>query len=256
MALARALAVLLCLWAVPSVRAQNSKPIEKEELAKWLNKYNECPDDRAPYFWKLDYYDFKGDGTKQAIVVVSTCMTGTGGPDIHMVVSRDSDGELEEMKVPEVEAKTYDNLFGNRNYTLDVENGLLVANVEDDPSRTAIPLIIRYKWNGKEFAVDSIHKTGVFPTSYDCTKNLTEVENAICHVQELAELDRQLGDAYKTLLAKVPAAERDALKVEQREWLTQRDKQCSIYKGWISCLSDYYQKRIDQLSQRHLRSRA
>ena len=49
-----------------------------------------------------------------------------------------------------------------------------------DGSDGDTPLIIKYKWNGKEFAVASIQKTGVLPTSYACTKTLTEVENAIC----------------------------------------------------------------------------
>ncbi len=216
----------------------------------WTNRMEECPADQPPHFWKVDYYDFKGDGTQQAIVIASTCMTGTAGPDVHSVISRNSDGELEEMKIAEVDPKTYDNMFGNRNYDLVVENGLLVANFEDDPDRAKIPLIIRYKWNGKEFAVDSIHKTGIFPTSYDCKKSLSEVENAICHVEELAALDVQLGTAYTALLAKLPPADRDALKAEQRAWLINRDKQCAPYKGWIGCLTDFYQKRIDELKKR------
>ncbi len=37
---------------------------------------------------------------------------------------------------------------------------------------------------------------------------------------------------------------------EQRKWLAARDKSCGIYKGWVSCLSDYYQKRIAELKKR------
>ena len=250
MKLSRSFATLFLLFVIPCTHAQKSKPIERDEIAMWTNRMEECPADQPPHFWKVDYYDFKGDGTQQAIVIASTCMTGTAGPDVHSVISRNSDGELEEMKIAEVDPKTYDNMFGNRNYDLVVENGLLVANFEDDPDRAKIPLIIRYKWNGKEFAVDSIHKTGIFPTSYDCKKSLSEVENAICHVEELAALDVQLGTAYTALLAKLPPADRDALKAEQRAWLINRDKQCAPYKGWIGCLTDFYQKHIDELKKR------
>ncbi len=139
MKLARSFAALLLLFVIPCAHAQKSKPIEKDEIAKWTNRMEECPADQPPHFWKVDYYDFKGDGTQQAIVIAGTCMSGTGGPDIHSVLARNSDGELKEMKIAEVDPKTYDNMFGNRNYDLVVENGLLVANFEDDPSRAKIP---------------------------------------------------------------------------------------------------------------------
>ncbi len=245
----RILVILLCLSLIPCAPAQKTKPIEKEELAKWINKLNECPDDSPLYFYKLDYFDFKKDGSKQAIVVASTCMTGTAGPDIHSVFARDSDGELEELKIPDADPKTYDNLFGNRNYDLSVENGLLVAAFGDDSDRDT-PLIINYKWNGKEFAIASIQKTGVFPTSYDCAKATGEVERAICHVDSLAALDIELSDLYKLLLAKLAAPGRETLRQEQRQWLVTRDKRCAPYKFWVGCLTDFYQNRIAELKKR------
>src|SRR5579863_843000 len=93
-------------------------------------------------------------------------------------------------------------------------------------------------------------KTGVYPTSYDCARKLTEMENLICHVDSLAALDVQLGAIYKSLLAKLAAADRDSLREEQREWLASREKTCPIYKGWLGCLSDYYQKRVEMLKKR------
>jgi uncharacterized protein YecT (DUF1311 family) len=247
----RTFAILPCFCFIPCAVAQKLKPISTEEIVQWLYKNGDCPADQPPpRFHRLDYFDFKGDGNKEAIVVAATCMSGTGGPDIHSVFGRDSDGEVEELKIAEVDPKTYDNLFGNRNYDLVAENGLLVANVEDDSARTKIPLIIRYKWNGKEFAVDSIHKTGVYPTSYDCTKAAKgAVEDAICHVEELAALDLQLGAAYKALIAKLSAADRETLKTEQRAWLADRDKRCAPYKAWIGCITDFYQKRIEELKK-------
>ena len=182
-------------------------------------------------------------------MVASSCATGTAGPDIHSVLSRDTSGEIVALKIQEVDPSTYDNLFGNRNFDLSLEKGLLVATYGDDPKRE-LPLVIKYKWNGKEFEIISIKKTGVFRTSYDCAKAQGEVENAICHVKELAELDLQLSSAYKVLLGKLAAPERQGLRLEQRAWIAERDKDCAPYKGWVDCLTDYYQKRLDVLKKR------
>lgn len=242
--------VLLLLYlSLAPAQAQKAKPIEEEELGRWLNKHHDCPPDPAPYFWRLDYHDFKGDGNQEAIVVASTCMTGTAGPDVQSVLTRDTSGELVELKIPEADKTAYDNMFGNRNSDLSVKDGLLVSTFEDDSSRQTSPLVIKYKWTGKEFAIVSIEKTGVFKTSYNCAKADTEVENAICHVKELADLDLQLGTVYKSVLAKLSAAGRPSLRKEQREWMAKRDRECPIYKGWVSCLSDSYQKRIEELMQ-------
>jgi len=240
---------LLCFSTSLSVRAQDARAISEAEISQWVNQSRDCPAGSQPYFWRLDYFDFKGDGNQEAIVVASSCATGTGGPDIHSVFSRDTSGNIVELKIQEVDPRTYDNLFGNRNYDLSVEQGLLVATYGDDPKRE-LPLVIRYKWNGKEFEVVSIKKTGVFRTSYDCTKALGEVENAICHVKQLAELDLQLNSTYKALLAKLAASERPVLRSEQRAWILERDKDCAPYKGWIDCLTDNYEKRMNQLSKR------
>ena len=250
MTFTRSLAIFLCLSCVPCARAQKARPIEQKEVSDWYNKKYDCPEDRPLYFYSFDKFDFQGSGSDQAIVVAMSCEGGTGGPDIHSVISRDSDGELEELTIPDADPKTYDNLFGNRNYTLSSEKGLLIATFGDDPDRDNTPLTIKYKWTGKQFAIVSIEKTGIYPTSYDCTKSLTEVENVICHVDSLAALDVQLNNLYKSLLAKLADPERQVLREQQRQWLAAREKACSIYKGWLNCLSGYYQKRTDELKQR------
>jgi len=240
---------LIFLLLVSFAQAQKFKPIEKEEVTAWLNQKSDCPEDAELYYWRFDHSDFKHDGYEDAVVVASTCMTGTAGPDVHSVISRDSAGKLIELKIAEVDRKTYDNMFGNRNSDLTVEGGLLVSTFTDDVDRET-PLIIKYKWNGKEFAVVSIKKTGIFRTSYDCTGDLGEVENAICHVEELADLDLELSRVYKALVGKLSVPERNALKSEQRQWIAARDKDCTPYKGWVFCISDSYTARIEELKKR------
>lgn len=250
MTLTRSLAILFCLFSIPCAHAQKAKSIEQKEVSDWYNKKFDCPQDRPLYFYSFDKFDFQGSGSDQAIIVAMSCDGGTGGPDIHSVVARDSDGELEELAIPDADSKTYDNLFGNRNYRLTAEKGLLIATFADDPGRGNPPLTIKYKWNGKQFVIVGIEKTGIYPASFDChAQTLTEVENAICHVDSLAALDVQLNILYKSLLAKLPGPEQHALRKQQREWLAAREKTCPIYKGWVGCLASNYQKRIAELEK-------
>jgi uncharacterized protein YecT (DUF1311 family) len=246
----RLLVLILLLSSTASFAiGQQSKPISKDEVSKFLNQNEECPADQPPYFWHADEVDLKADATPQLLVVASTCMTGTAGPDIHSVFSRNCDGELIELPIAEPkDPNLFDNLFGNSNYDLTVEDGLLVASYTDDIERDT-PIVIKYKWNGKEFAVVSLHKTGVFRTSYDCSKAQSDVERAICHVDSLAALDRALADAYKSVLARLSGTQRQALISEQRAWLVQRDKS-PLYKSWVSQLTEFYQQRIATLKRR------
>lgn len=243
--------LMVALWlAFPYfAESQAAKLIEEDEVARWLNQKYDCPADPPPHFWRFDLFDFKGDGNNEAIVVASTCETGTAGPDVHSVLSRDSDGMLVEWKIADVDPSTYDNLFGNRNYDLAVEDGALVATFEDDRDRET-PLIIKYRRKGEEFTVASIKKTGSFRTSYDCAQAVSEVERAICHVQSLASLDLELSVLYRSLAASLPSVDRNKLKSEQRNWLRQRDQECAPYKSWVSCIAEIYHVRIAELTKR------
>jgi uncharacterized protein YecT (DUF1311 family) len=40
------------------------------------------------------------------------------------------------------------------------------------------------------------------------------------------------------------------MRQQQVQWLAQREKQCTIYKWWVDCLSDLYTKRIAELQHR------
>jgi len=242
---------MIALWlAFPSFSiAQREKQIGKDEVEAWLNQKHDCPADPPPYFWRFDFFDFKGDGNQEAIVVASTCMTGTAGPDVHSVVARDRAGSLVEWEIADADPSTYDNLFGNRNYDLAVRNGILVATFEDDLDRET-PLIIKYKFNGERFVISSIQKTGIFPASYDCAKAASEVERAICHVRSLADLDVQLNATYRSLASGLPPGEREKLKLEQQDWLRKRDRECAPYKGWVRCIAGIYEDRIAVLKKR------
>jgi uncharacterized protein YecT (DUF1311 family) len=203
----------------------------------------------------LEYFDFTGDGQQEAVVVASTCMTGTAGPDIHAVYKRDVDGRVVEL--PFLDARgdpplsNWNHLtipvFGNPNFGLSVENGELVVRWRDTSDREA-PLVVWCKWDGKKFVLDHMKVDGPFPTSYDCAKATKELDRAICYSPSLAALDVQLGQVYQAVLKQLPPDRKLELQAQQREWLARRE--CTIYKWWVDCLKDLYTNRIAELKQR------
>ena len=245
------------------VHAQEpAKRITEDEIKSFINGPDgeeACNGPGEVHLSHLEYYDFIGDGKQEAVVVASTCMTGTAGPDVHAVYKRGSDGKLVEL--PFLNAKGDPPLsndstanddkypvFGNPNYTLTVESGKLVARWGDSSDREE-PLTIWYKWDGMKFVLDHKKIQGPFPTSYDCAKATKELDRAICYSPSVAALDVQLGQVYKAALQKLSADKKQELQAQQREWLASREKQCTIYKWWVECLQDSYTKRIAKLKQ-------
>ena len=204
----------------------------------------------------LEYWDFMGDGYQEAIVVASTCMTGTAGPDVHAVYARRPDGKL--MELPFLDAKgdpphssrnsVQLPVFGNPNYDLTVEKGKLVARWVDASDRED-PVIAYYRWNGKGFTLDHLDVKGPYRTSYDCDRVRRELDRAICYSPGVAKLDLELGETYRRLLEQLPRDKRRQLREQQLVWLDEREKQCVLYKWWVDCLTGMYTKRIAELQQ-------
>lgn len=240
--------------------ARHTGRISAEEIVATLYQHSECSDPElkldaahAISISHLEYYGFTGDGKEQAVVVAYTCMTGTAGPDVHAVFTRNSASEVVELPFHREEEQTFSfdqkrrlPVFGNPNYTLTMENGLLAARWRDTSDRED-PLVILYKWNGSAFVVDSVKQTGPFKTSYDCVKAAREIEQAICYSPSIAALDVELGVIYAERMRNLPAPKKASLRQEQRAWLAQREKKCVIYKWWADCLSELYTKRIAEL---------
>lgn len=83
--------------------------------------------------------------------------------------------------------------------------------------------------------------------SFDCLNARSEVERAICASNELATLDRHLGEAYADKLTWADdAAKLAALRQAQRAWLRQRDASCRG-PAISACLTAMYQKRLKEL---------
>jgi uncharacterized protein YecT (DUF1311 family) len=253
-------AILLFAHGAVSAQGQEAarKRITESEIKRYINRSlgeNSCESLDRIDIHSVEYHDFIGDGKEEAVVVASTCMTGTAGPDIHAVYKREADGKVAQLpfvnangdpRLSEGEKKIP--VFGNANFALTVEDGKLVARWGDSSDREE-PAVVWYKWDGKRFVVDHVKIKGPFATSYDCAKATREIDLAICYSPSIAALDLELGQAYRAALQKLPADKRQELQSEQRAWLKSREG-CPIYKWWVGCLQDLYDERIEMLKRR------
>jgi uncharacterized protein YecT (DUF1311 family) len=207
------------------------------------------------YLNDVSFYDFDQDGQEEAIVVASSCMTGTAGPDIHAVYRVKSSSEA--VEVPIEEAKTFqgrpifDQLVGNANSRFYVDQGRLVKTFYDGSGREH-PLKVFYKFDAGSFKVAKVEWPKTYRASFDCAKARSENEIIICAHADLADADLGLAQRYRALLKKTPADARKSLQSEQAGWLKERDKICIPYKGdrGADCLREQYAKRREQLSKR------
>jgi uncharacterized protein YecT (DUF1311 family) len=229
-----------------------SDVIDEDDVAVYLAEHNGCEHDQI-HVWKMEQYDFLGEGYAQVAVVALTCMGGTGGPDVHSVFTRDKSGELKELAMEEVKLE-HPVLFGNRNWEFRIDNGQLVSVYQDTSDRED-PLVIKYKWDSakEQFVIVSVEAAKPYRTSYDCLKAEkaeNETEQAICYVESLADLDVELAGTYKAYLAGLPAGSRKAAIEEQRGWIAERNRGCTIYKEWVECLQEKYKTRITELKKK------
>jgi hypothetical protein len=192
-----ALVVLLSLVSAPGVgqgHAQDRpQDISEDNIKRRLGSGAECEINID----SLEYFDFTGDGIDEAIVVASTCNTGTAGPDIHAVFTRQPDGSLAELKI-HAPTENRGDLLGRVFYDLNVKDGLLVQTFHDTSGREH-PLVIKFRWNGKEkeFQAVDVQSAKRYHTSFDCDKAKTEVEKAVCDLSEVAFLDLKVDEMYR-----------------------------------------------------------
>jgi uncharacterized protein YecT (DUF1311 family) len=88
--------------------------------------------------------------------------------------------------------------------------------------------------------------------SFDCSKAITHVEKAICRSNELARLDSELFQLYKSKITTNGSKVRET----QRRWLLERDQKClgRNNKEITSILVKLYQLRIRELNQTQMQN--
>jgi uncharacterized protein YecT (DUF1311 family) len=237
--------ILLQAALVFSATAQQRTPkISEDEIKKHVSN----PDCQGVAINSLEYFDFAGTGHEDAVVVASTCATGTAGPDVHAVLRRQPDGSLVDVKIPEPTEKQQSALFGSIFYTLGVKDKLLIETYHDESGRTD-PLVIKCRWSAGDHAFQIVEaKTGPrYKTSFDCDKAKTGLENAICYSSTAASLDLALQQTYKAWLDDLDDKDSDILMKEQKEWLHKRDLICSDDRGIFYCLETMYRARMLEL---------
>jgi uncharacterized protein len=102
-------------------------------------------------------------------------------------------------------------------------------------------------WSGVSLAAE--------PT-FDCAKAESSAEKLICSNDELAALDRTLGEVYGKAADAVTSldagadAELNSLKAYQRGWVKGRDE-CWKGEDELACIRAAYQRRIAELTARY-----
>lgn len=95
--------------------------------------------------------------------------------------------------------------------------------------------------------------TAKINASFSCDKASQPIEYAICSNEKLANLDKDMAEAYKTKKAKSSSDEIKELKKEQKLWIKSRILNCEVSKSnyndekIITCLINSYTNRITEL---------
>ena len=136
-------------------------------------------------------------------------------------------------------------LAGNRDFLLYEQAGLLVREYYDSSERKK-PLTEYFRWRNGKFQFERLEKAPVFEAGFDCRKARSDAEITICGHEDLAVMDRELGERYQEILKTISPAWRYAFVSGQKKWLQNRNSRCT--HKWIrECLSDMYRDRLKEL---------
>ena len=116
-----------------SLAQQRQPQISEDDIKKHFSK---APDCEGVDINNLEYLDFAGDGNEEAVVVASTCATGTAGPDVHAVLGRQPDGSLTELKIPDAGVQQQARLFGRTFYDLAWKKDCSLRPITVSPAAT------------------------------------------------------------------------------------------------------------------------
>ncbi len=89
------------------------------------------------------------------------------------------------------------------------------------------------------YAMGLLIANTISAASFDCNKATNQVERLICSDRELSELDKRLGDIYRSKASSTPSTVAD-----QRKWLLQQRNLCKT----ADCVRDAYLERIAALT--------
>ncbi|HBH34951.1 MAG TPA: hypothetical protein DDW45_00620 [Gammaproteobacteria bacterium] len=88
--------------------------------------------------------------------------------------------------------------------------------------------------------------SSAWAASFDCSEAQSRVEKSICSTPALNQLDARMGYAWKKLLAAEGSNKQRYIK-QQREWLKERNQECS--SGDKHCMEVSYHEQIRKLER-------
>ncbi|MGA2919464.1 MAG: hypothetical protein ABSE28_00060 [Candidatus Sulfotelmatobacter sp.] len=103
--------VLLLLLSLLPALGQDKRSLSEDDVRNDLAEGSGCKAETVNIN-NLEHFDFTGDSVDEAVVVASTCATGTAGPDVHTVLSRRPNGSVIEFKIPDPREKQEAALLG------------------------------------------------------------------------------------------------------------------------------------------------
>lgn len=83
-----------------------------------------------------------------------------------------------------------------------------------------------------------------YSVSFDCAKAGNFAEKSVCSNAKLGQLDGLLLSTYKSRLSPQFGADKNLMKKQQKDWMTERNT-CSD----ASCLEQSYKNRINELCE-------
>jgi uncharacterized protein YecT (DUF1311 family) len=92
-----------------------------------------------------------------------------------------------------------------------------------------------------------------FSPSFDCSRGTTSIEKLICRDQSLASMDSAMATAYEETLQRAPADTKEAVRREQREWLSRYARACNAVSSendQKKCVADHLSGRTLDLKSR------
>ena len=212
-------------------------------------KFPDCPMESPIRIDSIMFFDFGKEGSEKAVIERWSCMSGTGGRDIHSVYMLEGSSGVKEIKInySSQTAKVSGiplPLIGNRNYTFVIKDGLLCEDFYDGSGRKN-PIENCFEYREGEFNLVSQNYGPTYPTSFDCRKAKSDREISVCGNEDLAKMDLELNRLYRKLSDSLSLPERKKLIKQQREWLRQTDL-IEVYKA-SDPFREAYASRTEEL---------
>lgn len=98
------------------------------------------------------------------------------------------------------------------------------------------------------FILSFLGSTVAHTAGFDCRKATRPIEKVICQDKKINSADEAMTNLHKKMASTLPADQREMLRLEQQDWLAERDS--AFKKKGPDILAHQYTKRLAQLETR------